>query len=215
MLSCVVLTVPGEGTPVNMFQSANGAATFLILSAIVGGLAKRFDGMEDDPFTYLYSHLAIIYLGLFLVVFRVKMFLDDHRHFGEQFQDKVKYRYVGFVLAVLSWLFWGLAAYLLTNPLRSSELMAAAILISTLWVGVHLIEIATDSSRRNLETLVSLIREKWILINIGYVLCLGAFLGWFRPVIAKGDLKPLYVLLLSLTFDVVTSRSFTGILKTT
>ena len=30
-------------------------------------------------------------------------------------------------------------------------------------------------------------REKWVLVNIGYMLCLVAYLGWFRPIIESGE----------------------------
>jgi hypothetical protein len=196
----------------NLFQAANGAATFLILSALVAGLAKRFNEIEDDPIKYLLAHKEIIYLGLFIVIFRIKTFLDDHRHFAELYQDKNAFRYVGFILAILSWLFWGLAAYLLNSTDRASELMATSILISTLWIAVHVIEILIDKDRRNREVLTSVMREKWVLINVGYMLCLVGYLGWFRPIIERRDPRALLALLLLLAFDVLTSRSFHGVI---
>src|SRR3954467_15324144 len=107
----------------NIFQAANGAATFLILSAIVAGLAKHFDSVSGSPVDYLLHHLEIVYLGVFIVVFRIKTLLDDHKHFAETYQDKSAFRYIGFVLAIVSWLFWGLAGYLLPSTVRASELM--------------------------------------------------------------------------------------------
>lgn len=197
----------------NLFQAANGAATFLILSALVAGLAKHLDSVQDDPIRYFLLHKEVIYLGLFIVIFRIKTLLDDHRHFAESYQDKSALRYVGFILAVLSWLFWGLGAYLLTSTDRSSELMATSILISTLWIVVHVIEILIDKERRNKEVVTSVMREKWVLINIGYMFCLVAYLGWFRPIIEHGNRAALLVLLLLLAFDVLTSRAFRGIVN--
>ena len=191
----------------NLFQAANGAATFLILSALVAGLAKRFDTVIGSPVDYLLAHTEILYLGLFIVVFRIKTLLDDHRHFAELRQDKSVFRYIGFVLAIISWIFWALAAYLLTSSLRASELMAVSLLISTLWIAVHVIEILIDKDRRENELLTSVVREKWVLVNVGYMLCLVAYVGWFRPVIAPGARAPLLLLLGLLIFDVITSRS--------
>jgi len=128
----------------NIFQAANGAATFLILSALVGGMAKHLDAVEGSVIEHFMQNTPILYLGLFIVVFRVKTLLDDHRHFGESYQDKSALRYVGFLLAVLSWLFWALAAYVLSSTIRASELMATSLLILTLWVAVHVIEILVD-----------------------------------------------------------------------
>ncbi len=197
----------------NIFQAINGAATFLILSAVVAGMAKHIDTVQGDLLAHFIQNSAIVYLGLFLVVFRVKTLLDDHRHFGEIYQDKSAFRYVGFVLAILSWLFWGLAAYLLASTVRASELMATSILISTLWVAVHVIEILVDPERRNKEVFTSVMREKWVLLNMGYMLCLVAHVGWFQPLVIKGATAPLLVLLVVLLFDVLTSRSFRGIVS--
>jgi thiamine transporter ThiT len=197
----------------NLFQAANGAATFLILSALVAGLARHLDGVQGSLLEYLIAHVAIAYLGIFIVIFRIKTLLDDHRHFAEPYQDKSVFRYVGFVLAILSWLFWGLAAYLVPSTVRSSELMATSILISTLWVAVHVIEILVDPERRNKEVVTSIMREKWVLVNVGYMLCLVAHVGWFRPLIAPADSTPLLVLLGLLIFDVLTSRSFRDVIN--
>lgn len=190
----------------NLFQSANVGATFMILGALVAGLAKFFDNLPTPPIDYLLANKQVLYLGLFIVLFRVKTFIDDHKHFQEPLQGKNAFRYIGFMLAIISWVFWGMAAYLLVNTQRSSEIMATSILISTLWISVHVIEILVDKERRNKEILTSLIREKWVLINIFYMLLLVAHTGWFLPVIQPGPM-PLLLLLGLLLLDVITSRS--------
>lgn len=192
----------------NIFQAANGAATFLILSAIVAGLAKPLETTRASPLGYLLTHLPIVYLAFFIVIFRIKTLFDDHKHFAELYQDKNNFRYVGFVLAVLSWMFWGLAAYLVAFTMRASELMALSILISTLWVAVHLLEIRFDRERRSTEVVTSILRERWVLVNVCYVILLVAHIGWFRPVIQPGATMPLLILLGLLFYDIVTSRSF-------
>jgi hypothetical protein len=198
----------------NLFQAANGAATFLILSAVVAGLAKRLDSENGDPLRYLlFEHRSIIYLGFFIVVFRIKTLLDDHRHFAELNQDKTTWRYIGFVLAVISWLFWALAGYDLPNTTRAAEFMATSILVSTCWVVVHLIEILLDPARRNSQAIVSIMREKWVLLNIAYILCLVAHVGWFEPLVATGSTSPLGVLLVALLFDILTSRSYRNVVS--
>ena len=195
----------------NLFQAANGAATFLILSAIVAGLAKHFDSVPGSPTDDLLAHPEVLYLAIFMIVFRIKTLLDDHKHFAEPQQDKSAARYVGFLLAVVSWVFWGLAAYLLPSTVRSSELMAVSILVSTLWIAVHLIEILIDKERRNAEALTSVMREKWVIVNVLYILLLIAHVGVFRPVVQPGARAPLVLLLALLFFDVLTSRSFRGV----
>jgi hypothetical protein len=137
--------------------------------------------------------------------------LDDHKHFAEPQQDKSASRYVGFLLAVVSWVFWGLAAYLVSSTVRSSELMAVSILVSTLWIAVHLIEILIDKERRNAEAFTSVMREKWVIVNVLYILLLIAHVGVFCPVVQPGAKAPLVLLLALLFFDVLTSRSFRGV----
>lgn len=44
----------------NLFQAANGAATFLIFSALVAGLAKHLDGIEGSLDQYLLSHPEMV-----------------------------------------------------------------------------------------------------------------------------------------------------------
>jgi hypothetical protein len=198
----------------NLFQGANASATFLILSAVVAGIAQGISKVQEDPFTYLLSNPSMLYLAGFIVVFRIKTLLDDHKHFGEPHQGTNTFRYIGFILAVLSWLFWAIAAYLIPTTVRSSELMATSIGISTLWIAVHVIEILVDRQRRNTEVLTSVMREKWVLVNIAYMLCLFAHIGFFAPLIAPGAPTPLLLLLGILLFDILTSRSFRDIIKT-
>lgn len=197
----------------NLFQAVNGAATFFILSALVAGLAKHLTDLPDSPLAYFAAHKSILWLGLFMIVFRVKTMLDDHKHFAEPQQGTNAFRYAGFVLALLSWIFWAIAAYLLPDTRRASELMAASILVSTLWLAVHVTEIMLDPERRNAEVLVSVMREKWVAINVGYMLCLVAHVGWFEPLVKAGEVKALWVLLFALALDVLTARSFRGVVK--
>jgi len=196
---------------VNFFQGINAAATFLILSAIVAGLARRLFDLQESPTWYLLDHLEIVYLALFIILLRIKTSLDDHKHFAEMQRDQNVFRYVGFVLAILSWVFWALAGYLVPFTVRASELLAIGILISTSWVVVHLIEILVDRERRKNEADTSLIRQKWVLFNIGYMLCLVGYVGWYRPVIKEGTSALLLVLLAVLLVDMIASRSFRGV----
>lgn len=72
---------------------------------------------------------------------------------------------------------------------------------------MHVIEILVDKERRSGELLTSVGREKWALVNVGFMLLLVAHEGWFRPVVPVGAKTPLVLLLVLLVFDVMTSRS--------
>lgn len=190
----------------NLFQAANGAATFLIFSALVAGMARHFEAAKAEPFEEIAAHREMLLLGLFIVVFRIKTLIDDHRHFAEVVQDKLMARYIGFILAAGSWIFWGFAAYLLPYTIRSAKMMGTSLLISTAWIVVHVYEIMIDRERRNKEVITSLMREKWVMINLFYMTCLVAFVGWFEPVVQPGNDLPLYLLLGMLVLDIFSSR---------
>lgn len=197
----------------NLFQGANASATFLILSAIVAGISQAISKTQEDPLIYLRNNLSILYLGAFIVIFRIKTLLDDHKHFGEPPQATNAFRYLGFILAVISWILWAIAAYLIANTIRSSEMMATSLLISIGWIVIHLMEILFDRERRKIEAVVSLMREKWILINAAYVMCLFGHIGFFSPLVKAGSQPALIILLGMLLLDVISSRSFSGIIK--
>ena len=74
----------------NLFQAANGAATFLILSAIVAGLAKHFDSVPGSLTDDLLAHPEVLYLAIFMIVFRIKTLLDDHKHFANRSKTRVQ-----------------------------------------------------------------------------------------------------------------------------
>jgi len=148
----------------------------------------------------------------FLVVFRIKTWFDDHRHFGEPDQDASWLRYAGFILAIFSWIFWGLAAYLIWSTVVSSEMMLTSVVVSTAWIAVHVLEILFDRRRHNKEIFTLLTREKWVLINMGYAFCLLLHVGILEPAIESGAAMPLVAMLALLLFDIMTSRSFRGIL---
>ena len=126
--------------------------------------------------------------------------------FSEPYQEQLILRYVGIFLAIISWILFAIAAYFVFMPLRSSMLIVMAFLFSTIWVAVHIIEIMIDKARRETESIISLVREKWVILNMIYILCLGVFSGWIDPVVIKGNYWPLIILNLFLIYDIVTSR---------
>jgi hypothetical protein len=186
----------------NLFQAANGAATFLILSSMIAGLAKQLQIETVEPGTYFLQHIPVLCLAFFMIFFRIKTLVDDHKHFGEEIEGNHLSRYIGFMLAVFSWLLWALAAYLLPQPVRSSKLMAASLLVSTLWVIVHLLEVRTTGDKLKKSLLSVMFREQWAVINICYIFCLGAYIGWFSPDIPAETIWPLVVLFLILIYDI-------------
>lgn len=62
--------------------------------------------------------------------------------------------------------------------------------------------------KRGAELAVALMREKWVLFTVGYILCLGTFLGSIEPVVATSSVAPLITLLVLLAADYISSRSY-------
>ena len=197
----------------NLFQAANGAAAFLIFSSLVSGLAHRLSSVKGNPVCYLRGHHDLLLLGLFITIFRIKTLLDDHQYFGERRQDKILWRYLAFIVAIMSWLFWAMSAYLLSSTDKSAELMVVAIAISSFWIVLHLIEIWTNKERRAEGQWKEVLRVNWLLFNGGYALCLLGYCGLFQPVVAFESIWALIVLLVLLTFDMLTCQSFRGTTK--
>jgi hypothetical protein len=68
---------------------------------------------------------------------------------------------------------------------------------------------------RKIRFLMIANRENWVFRNCGYMLCLIAYKSAVRPVIEAGNVKSLWILLFLLFLDIITSRSFGGIIKAT
>jgi len=192
-----------------LYQSINISTILFIGAALTKGLVDTFSKVNTSIYDFLVQNPSIFCLSLFILGFKIKTMLDDQQHFGEVHQDSGSiYRHLGFILAVLSWILLGIAAYYISFPKKSAELLIFSLVISTVWIAIHIIEILLDKNkeRKIKEIVISLTREKWLLINIGYILLLGTYRGWLDPVIATGNIVVLYSLLGLLFIDYVTSR---------
>lgn len=190
----------------NMFQRVNLTASFLVIAALVGAFAQALHESKGkfDPM----ANINVILLGVFIFLFKVKTMLDDHQHFGEPHMNKDGFRHAGFLLALLSWFFWGLAAWSVVQPTTSAQLMIFSVGISTMWVGVHVIEILMDTARRSTEAAIAVMREKWVILNVIYMLILAAFLGMLAPKFEALQPGWLIALLVVFAFDYITSKSW-------
>ena len=192
----------------NRYQSANSTLSFAVLAASVAGMSKWISDnpSAEDPLRLFYGHLSTLALWIFIIALKIKIWIDDHHHFGEAVQEKLPIRIFGFVLAVFSMIFFGLAGYQISAPRDSAELLFVAILISTAWIAVHLVEITVDKVRRMTEVKTSLMREKWVFINVVYCLLLAGFIGWFMPIVPPENLLCILLMFVVLVFDWATSR---------
>src|ERR1700751_6295220 len=92
-----------------VFRSANGAA----LAAAIGGIVKEIastylESKDNSSFIdFVQKHQQMLLLALFIVVYKVKSTLDDHKHFGEDKQDEIKSfpQHFGFLFGIFTWIF--------------------------------------------------------------------------------------------------------------
>lgn len=191
-----------------VFQVLNLSAMALIMSATVFGVGRFiYDNIEDyNGLSILYDNYSLFAFASFIVLFRLKTCIDDHSHFGEEYSGPHGYRLFGFVLAIISWILWGFAGFLASSPTHAAEFLAFSILVSTAWIAVHLREITRDHKRRNIEIFTSLLREKWIVINVLLIILLSGYAGYLAPVMLEMNDYTLIGLFLVLVFDWVTSR---------
>ena len=106
----------------NRYQSANSTLSFAVLAACVVGVNKWVsDNPRVDPVKLFLGHPQIVCLFAFIILLKVKIWNDDHHHFGEAVTETISIRIFGFVLAILSMAFFALAGYQISNPQSLSE----------------------------------------------------------------------------------------------
>lgn len=191
----------------NRWQGANSALTFAVIGACVTGLSRYIQGQTaTDPISLLVANWSLFSLWLFIVLLKIKFWLDDHSHFGEPAQDKKNLRIVGFVLAALSMVAFSIAGLLIATPDSAAQWLIVAILISTAWIAVHLMELTLLKKKSSEEVVTSLLRQKWVLFNVLYCLGLLVYIGLFDPL--GGSLRAVAIptLFLLLFLDWITAR---------
>lgn len=112
----------------NPFQSLNLAIFAGTIAALLAALARINTPLGDRP-VVLWLFVA------FMFVFRLKLFLDDHKHFESADTAKKQFK-VGLILGVASWLFWGLSATFAPNLRDAYGFAIVALVLSTSWIVV-------------------------------------------------------------------------------
>lgn len=192
------------------YQIINISTILFVGTGLVKGLVDAISNTKTSTYYFLIQNLDILILSLFILAFKVKTMLDDHQYFGEEHQGiGYFFFHLGFILALFSWVFLSISAFIVNDTQKSSELIIISLAISTAWMILHLFEILLDREKRSnfSQNMISLVREKWIFINMGYILLLGTFIGWLDPVVRKGNITSLYLLSGLLFIDFLTSRA--------
>lgn len=68
----------------------NMAATFLILGALVKGIVDGLEKYTGNVLVYFYTKMGLSLIAVFILLFRTKMMIDDHHHFGEENQSSAQ-----------------------------------------------------------------------------------------------------------------------------
>ena len=150
----------------------NNAASFAIFGAVTAGLARLLNGADIVDYSFIINNVDSIFLAFFIVSFRIKMHLDDYKYFKEFDADRNRLKYVGLLLAVITWIMMALSGFTIDHPHASSALLAVSFAISTIWIAVHLLEIASSRERRIAEKFIITLRNKWVIINSLYIITL-------------------------------------------
>ncbi|HEY2113678.1 MAG TPA: hypothetical protein VGJ51_01205 [Candidatus Angelobacter sp.] len=110
----------------NIYQNVNNGLFFGAIAALIAGLG-RVSVHDQPPAVWLFT--------TFFVLFRLKMFLDDHRYFATASTDNSEFK-IGFLLGIASWIFWAWSGTQISQLSDACYLLGIGITIATLWVAV-------------------------------------------------------------------------------
>lgn len=157
-----------------MYTTMNNSASFMIFAALLTGLYKLV-GDADISLELLSKEADSIFLAIFLIFYRLKMHIDDHKYF-KNFEDELdRFKHLGLVLAITIWFLLAFAGYYLKYPETSCHLIALSFAISTIWIALHLMEISKNNASSLTERLIQNLRQKWIIINVVYMILLELY----------------------------------------
>lgn len=146
-----------SSTSMNFFQRANLTASFFVFTFLVTGLAIGSDLdlkvgeslSKKTIYDYVLSHKDIIFLSGFIINFRIKVLLDDHKYFGEREQSKHITRFFGFIIGIYCWTMWGFSSFSIRYPVTSSKFLLLALILASGWIFIHLCELVFRMNKLN------------------------------------------------------------------
>jgi len=103
------------------------------------------------------------------------MHIDDHKYFAGFGTRISQSEYLGFILAVGICFLMALAAGTVKYPESSAFILLVAFAISTVWIVLHLREIAKAKIATGDSKSVTQLRYNWIIINMLYIILLGLY----------------------------------------
>lgn len=203
--------------PTNLFQSINQGAFVSTTIALVQGTKDSYAGASGNWQSFLHNNHELIAFSLFYIFLRVKITFDDHKHFAEAVDDphERRFRDVGYFLAILAFAVWALSGVVAKDVKFAAGVLGVSLLISTMWIFIHVARILTSSATgheaKRQETIRAL-RLKWIYINIAYI----ALLWLYSNEIWKSSFDAecyIWACLVVMFYDYLESKPFTGIIE--
>ena len=214
-------------TSMNLFQRVSVSGAFLVITALVAGLGfsirDAHDAGVNDPYTYLSVHYDTVLVALILLTTRLKFLLDNHGYFADFQQDKLYARLIGFLLATVCWILYGVAATTILKPVSSLEVMALGIIVSSLWLVVHVWEVIRIRNANGKIGSLQLHKNqwpdyqfKWIIFNIIYLFIIALYTGYKVkvPDCVKESSWLLVLFLFAIFVDFIVSKTYIDVLST-
>jgi hypothetical protein len=133
---------------INLFQRINVTATFAVLSANGLGVTRTVTNAELSPqnidvYNLLTTNWKPLAIAIFSIILRLKVSFDDHDYFKERLHGAHDYfTLAGFVIGVISWTTWIISGSLAFIPQYAATWLGITILILTLWLVVHILELS-------------------------------------------------------------------------
>ncbi|ESR25260.1 hypothetical protein N177_1777 [Lutibaculum baratangense AMV1] len=176
---------------------------------------KTIQDASDSGGAISSGHVDVVLISAFIVMFCLKETFDDFKHFAEKPDGRERHRYAGFIVAVFFWIILAVAGFFVYKPGISALILCAFMAMTTIWVGIHVLEMMMDANRREEESGKIRLRVTWIIINCSYLIVLIAYVLGIAISISRGDtllnvsgkwfLGGLFVIL---AYDMWISRSY-------
>jgi hypothetical protein len=221
-----------NSTSMNLFQRVSLSGAFLVFTAIVVGLGFSIHSIHEatdktagvnDPISYIKLNYPTLLVAVILVVTRLKFLLDNHTYFAEPQQDKLLPRLIGFLLAMICWIFYAVAATTILKPIISLEIMGLGIMVSCFWLLVHVWEVRLireskgeiGMSKPLDEDLWPHYQINWFIFNFVYLFIIWLYTGFYVGIFPCVREAPwlLLLFLLVVAIDYAVSKTYFNVLS--
>jgi hypothetical protein len=186
----------------NLFQRINVTSTFAVLSANAFGLVHPLP-QNLSPYEFGITHIDVLSVMTFSILLRVKTCFDDNYYFKMQHNGPRDYcTLIGFLISLFAWTTWIISGSLSYNPRNSASWLAVTIILLTVWLLFHLLELWIYPSTVSPDPSPSIrARAFWVVLNVLYIVLLAMFGSSRTDAAFGGDGTVLTALFVVLAID--------------